>query len=79
MSSITIGPLYYYYVAFFYWITNLHFIASPIIALVSASINFGIIICRYPEVIRIKNGFDSIGYKRYICVFYIFRPGGRCR
>ncbi len=43
MSSITIGPLYYYYVAFFYWITDLRLIASPVIALVTAIINFGIL------------------------------------
>lgn len=39
-SSISIGPLYYYFVTFFYFITNLDPIASPIIAGLTSIFSF---------------------------------------
>lgn len=42
-SGIYIGPLYYYIVAFFYWITDLNPIASLIISLLTNFISFWII------------------------------------
>jgi 4-amino-4-deoxy-L-arabinose transferase-like glycosyltransferase len=39
-SGMYIGPLYYYFVSLFYFFTNLHPIASPIIAGVSAIFSF---------------------------------------
>lgn len=42
-SGFNIGPLYYYYASFFYWIFDLNPIASPVIAGVTSLIGFFIL------------------------------------
>lgn len=42
-ESVTIGPYYYYFVAFFYLLTNLDPIASPIVAGVVSIFSFGVL------------------------------------
>ncbi len=42
-SGIFIGPLYYYFISFFYWIFNLNPIASQIAGVISNLFTFGVI------------------------------------
>lgn len=42
-SGLYIGPAYYYLVALFYWITNLHPIASPLLAGFTGLLSFGVL------------------------------------
>lgn len=42
-SGIYIGPLYYYLVALFYWLTNFHPIASPLLAAISGLLSFAVL------------------------------------
>lgn len=61
MSSITIGPLYYYYAAIFYWFTNLDFVASPVIAFVTSLVNFAILFVVTKRMFGTKTALIAAG------------------
>lgn len=53
-SNVYIGPLYYYFIAFFYWIFNLSPLASQAISAVSNIFIFGVIFYVFKKLFSIK-------------------------
>ena len=59
-SGVSIGPAYYYFVTFFYWVTNLDPIASPIIAGISSVISASVLFLATRKIFNTKVAVISL-------------------
>lgn len=60
LSAINIGPLYYYFISFFYFLTNMDPVASPLAAGFTSIINFFIIFYVIKKIFNLKTAFLAI-------------------